>query len=1018
MYSIAFNLADGQENNVYFKDIEVKVKQNDSWTDIISLSELLYGSGSCFYTNVYPAIEPSLATVTDGEIVIEAPAKVYDAWETRFFIRLPQTLPAGTQYTISFDYKASANATVETMGFNEPGQYVHHIAIGDVNFNTSWQNFKGVPIVSDDYDGSDYGGYNKDFRTIAFYLSQASPVTYYIKNIKVEIPSDAVTVDAGSVLMDMAQALAADDEAVAVGKLREAIQWAQDNNDSSQLMAAIDQFKADNADLEKDETAKVATSGWKDFNGNAAGVCLTQYAPAITTYDGRTAQLAEVYEGSTTGVNRTGTIIYQDITGLTNGKYKVGFYGNAFFTSGRGFDSPMYDGADDVAYVFANEEQAFITARIATSTTQNDFRQFDVEVTDGNIRLGMGKAKVGTNWHTMQIYQLTWFTTAKEAYAADQAELAALVAEATYMSEDFTKTNGRDEFMAILETASSALNSNWYNVPELDAIIASLKTAIADFRKANYYIDFAAGEYYIIDAAEGVMMSAGHDWGTQGIVEEIGLDLTLMPNNITRGVTIDSRIDNGSNQHYLGKNLYMDSDEYEWFLDYQGFGFYILNSEGQFINFDDAGNLMMSDTPREWIIVGTEGVRDQFLYEMESATSNNPMDATFFIRAHNFNRNDTRNAEAWAVSGDCTNYNLCGGNNVNNCAESYHSTFTISQVLADVPAGIYQLTAQGFYRQEDNVVEDAPVFFIGSATAELPAIAGSENSMWDASNSFGAGLYTIAPVEFYYDGEGSLIVGVKGTAEHQWVIFDNFQLTYFGKPASVEGRLDVCGETVTNENAADILGNGVFSYDAQTKTLHIKDSYEHNADFLIHNWDVEGLTIAVDKDVTLTLPNNPDFAMWLWANTTITGLGKLTLYGNISIINGNVLTIDNADLELQLCTSKAIMGNFGGEKLIVKNSNIHAKSYYLAISDFTGGITLESCAIADGCVISEDGASIVNALGNEATEVTINKIDDDAIKDVIGTQKDSYFTLDGRKLQSAPSQPGIYIKAGKKVLVK
>ena len=235
---------------------------------------------------------------------------------------------------------------------------------------------------------------------------------------------------------------------------------------------------------------------------------------------------------------------------------------------------------------------------------------------------------------------------------------------------------------------------------------------------------------------------------------------------------------------------------------------------------------------------------------------------------------------------------------------------------------------------------------------------------------------------------------------------------------NVEGMLDVCGERVTNANAADILGNGAFSYDDRTKTLHIKKSYEYDDNYLIHNWDIDGLTIAVDNDVTLTNSNNPDFAMWLWASTTITGPGMLTFYGNINIINGSTLTIDNADLELQLCASKSIFGNLGGEKLIVKNSNIHAKSYYLAISDFTGGITLEACTLADGCTISADGASIVNASGNEATEVTINKIDDDAINNIIGTQNDSYFTLDGRMLQTIPSQRGIYINAGKKVLVK
>ena len=150
--------------------------------------------------------------------------------------------------------------------------------------------------------------------------------------------------DEWAALIAAAEALV-DNEAVAVGKLIAAINVAKGqtgtDEDKEALKAAEDQFVSDNADQESDQTAKVATNGWKKYDGTAAGVCSTNFAPAITTYDGRTnVQLAEVYEGSTDGVNRTGTIIYQDITGLTNGTYKVGFYGNAFYTSGRGFDTP------------------------------------------------------------------------------------------------------------------------------------------------------------------------------------------------------------------------------------------------------------------------------------------------------------------------------------------------------------------------------------------------------------------------------------------------------------------------------------------------------------------------------------------------------------------------------------------------------------------------------------------------------------------------------------------------------
>ncbi len=578
-----------------------------------------------------------------------------------------------------------------------------------------------------------------------------------------------------SVLLAEAKALAADLDAVAVGKLLAAIEAAEQTGDESKLQTAVDQFKADNADMEKDETAKVATDGWKKFEGNdAAGVCAAQFAPAITTYDGRTANLAESYE---TTVATTGQIIYQKITGLANGSYKVGFYGNAFYTSGRGFESTMEDGADDVAYVFANDQKEFITARVATSTTENNFRQFDVEVTDGTIKLGMGKEMPGTNWHTMQIYQLTWFTTAKAVYAAVKEDLISAIAVAKTLAADVNKTVGKEAFDAALADAEAALASNMLNIAELEAEVAKMNEAIEVFKKVNTFIDLAEGAYYVIDAESGKMMAAGHDWGTRGIVNEIGLDLNIAINTEKRMVTFDSQVFN-KDSHFLGSNLYMDSPAAEWALEYQGFGFYITNGT-QYINIDADDNLVLSNTPREWIIVSTEGVLTQRLEEMAKATVENPVDATFLIQGANFNRNDQRN-DAWTVSEDCSNKKLSDGNNTNNCAESYHSTFTISQTLNNAPKGLYKMTAQGFYRQDEGLEEAVPVFFIGDKTAEIPAKTGEENSMSDASGSFTNGLYTIDAIEYEFDGE-ELTIGVKNeTAENQWIIFDNFRLTYYG----------------------------------------------------------------------------------------------------------------------------------------------------------------------------------------------------------------------------------------------
>ena len=586
-----------------------------------------------------------------------------------------------------------------------------------------------------------------------------------------------------------------DEEAVAVGKLIAAINVAKGqtgtDDDKAALKAAEDQFVSDNADQESDQTAKVSVD-YKDWTG-ASGFA-TWAAPQVTTYDGRTTYVVENYNGSTGEV--TGEIFSQTITGLENGDYKVAFFANANSTADRdaAVETGMEDGAEDVAYVFANDAQKFLVAHRATSITENEEYSFEMTLTDadnGTIKLGLGKAKAGTNWHTMQIKQLTWFTTAKAVYAMDQDELLTLLAKAKDMVADESKS-GREDLSATIAKGDEAANEkkNWYNIEELETIIAELKVAMDNFKKANWYIDFAAGEYYVIDTSTGYMMAAGHDYGTRGIVNEIGLDLTLTPYEESRTVTIDSRVSNGGDNHFLGQNLYMDSSEWGFALEYQGFGFYILEPKTeQYINLDDDNNLVLSDTPREFIIVTKQGVFEERMEELEEADGENPVDATFLLQNPNFNRNDQR-VSAWVVTfteGD--NSNLNGGNGVNNCAESYHAAFNVMQTVEGAPAGKYELTVQGFYRQDGTYEEDAelpaaPVFFANGVNGDVPAKTGSEDSMSDASVSFTNGLYTIEPIKFVVTAEGDdagkIYVGVTTAATDQWVIFDNFQLKYYG----------------------------------------------------------------------------------------------------------------------------------------------------------------------------------------------------------------------------------------------
>jgi hypothetical protein len=158
----------------------------------------------------------------------------------------------------------------------------------------------------------------------------------------------------------------------------------------------------------------------------------------------------------------------------------------------------------------------------------------------------------------------------------------------------------------------------------------------------------------------------------------------------------------------------------------------------QYVSVANDGNLVLSENPYPWIFIHISNWNAIMNATLNEATAENGVDATFLLKDPAFNRNDQRVA-AWVVSEDCTNKNLGGGANGENgnaCAESYKSTFTISQIAEGAPKGIYAVTAQGFYRQEDEGDFALPYFFANDEKANFPLRTGTENNMTDAGISF------------------------------------------------------------------------------------------------------------------------------------------------------------------------------------------------------------------------------------------------------------------------------------------
>ena len=383
-----------------------------------------------------------------------------------------------------------------------------------------------------------------------------------------------------------------------------------------------------------------------------------------------------------------------------------------------------------------------------------------------------------------------------------------------YLNPDNTLTDAEPTPVQIVETGDA--NYPWFfkfddehniNINGSGLVLIDTWTAMDDGNKNkvmeagdfdptealavfNDMTELPDGDYYVRNVATGQYMGYGNSWGTQASLMDQAdyVNLTRLEDGTYR---LDSRVTNGGESHYLGKNYYMDNNDPLPLTITPAGKYYTISAPygtdatPMFIGYDGsttvlAFNLEDGTAPAaQWEIL----TREDFLAAMALASEENPVDATFLVKDPNFARNH-RDYSAWTF--EANNQNNSGANE-NFCVESYHSTFSMSQVVEGAPAGIYSLTAQGFYRQDGSDEENLPYFFMNDEKGNFPLKTGTENSMSDASASFSKGSYTIDPLFVKIENDGTLTIGAKNEANTTiWCIWDNFQLKYYGTEGEME----------------------------------------------------------------------------------------------------------------------------------------------------------------------------------------------------------------------------------------
>ncbi|MBQ0019435.1 MAG: hypothetical protein KBT39_02825 [Bacteroidales bacterium] len=357
------------------------------------------------------------------------------------------------------------------------------------------------------------------------------------------------------------------------------------------------------------------------------------------------------------------------------------------------------------------------------------------------------------------------------------------------------------------------------SIPNQIKLLLGVEKAYLEITEATYKApetpDFSlvdGGTYILKNVETGKFLAAGNSWGTQASLMDAPDPFVVKQNNgkysfssvvcnndgSFPGSWNAASHDSGHANHYLS-GTFCDGAA-TWFtvspvgdnvaLTVDGTNY--LQGNGAIV---DMGATSSTAASAQWKLYNIDD------YALD-ATPNNPLNVTYYVGDGNFGRNNI-NFPKWHMN--ASNQNLKGGDNTNICAESYHSTFTLSQELKDIPSGVYQLTAQGFYRQDGSDNTNLPYFYANNEIGTFPQKTGEENSMTDASNSFKTGVYTISPIKVLVT-DGKLTIGAKlenNTA--LWCIWDNFQLTFLGQFPTITYSSD---ETSISVEMTDLPTNG------------------------------------------------------------------------------------------------------------------------------------------------------------------------------------------------------------------
>ena len=347
------------------------------------------------------------------------------------------------------------------------------------------------------------------------------------------------------------------------------------------------------------------------------------------------------------------------------------------------------------------------------------------------------------------------------------------------------------------------------------------------------------GDFYIYNVGQKQFLCGGSDWGAHAALGFPGVEVTLEATETEAAENkfhIDSHLKNGDSKHYLSYRGYLDGSKAgPWkFVPVEGKENVYNIVQGDYPDVyvawnpnasvdgghgdettvgTECRNLDPNDLNAQWKLV-TRAEREALL---KDASTDNPVDATFYIKSPGFNQRENAST-VWSFS----NASIWGygGNHSDFIAESWNtSDCDISQSISNLPQGVYVVSVQGFYR--NGAHEDQPnlelsqnadlyagtnlddTVLLPNITAESGKAPGEGQDAMKADSTityhypysaeqaaafFHYGLYR-THITVLKDYDDDFPIGVEKKvqgAEKDWVVVDNFRLTYYGNNTTVD----------------------------------------------------------------------------------------------------------------------------------------------------------------------------------------------------------------------------------------